>query len=235
MMDQAEIEELLALEALGGLEAVDRARLHDLLDEHVDDRVEIDELRAAFSDTAAMLGSGLEPTPLSADLEARTVAAALAIPRSGDTPPTAPARRWRTALIAVAAAIALVAVGAIGGYIAAPRNPFEEFVAQPGVRLIPFEPSDGGTGTMTLAISADGRSGYVIGAGLAPPPSGDVYELWTIQGKKPASLGCLVPSDGHVSQPLSGGFDTADVAAMTVESSACPAAPTTGPVQVATL
>jgi hypothetical protein len=231
MSDRVELEELLALEALGGLEQDDRVRLLALLDERDEERSENDELRAAFSDTAAMLGVGLEPTPLSADLEDRTVASALA----GPTSATAPSRRRGTALVAVAAAIVLIVIGAIGGYLASQRSPFEEFVANPGVRFIPFEPAEGGAGTMTLAVSADGRSAYVIGAGLAPPPSGEVYEMWTIQGKKPVSLGCIVPTDGRVIQPLSGSFDSADVAAMTVESATCPAAPTTAPVQVATL
>ena len=169
-----------------------------------------------------MLGAGFQPTPLSADLEERTVAAALAAPSS-----TAPGRRWRAALVAVAAAVFLVAVGAIVGYVTAPPSGFEAFMQTEGVRLVPFDAGEGGTGTMTLAVAPDGRSAYVIGAGVEAPPSGEVYELWTISGKTPTSLGCLVPSDGFVSQPLTGSFDTADVAAMTVESAACPAAPTT--------
>ena len=88
---------------------------------------------------------------------------------------------------------------------------------------------------MTLAVSADGNAGYVIGSGVQAPPAGQVYELWTIAGETPTSIGCLVPTDGVVNQPLTGSFGTADVAAMTVEPSACPAAPSTPPVQVATL
>ena len=230
MRDQVEIEELLALEALGGLEADDRVRLSALIEERPEDRLEMEDLRAEFADTAAMLGAGFQATPLSADLEERTVAAALAAPSS-----TAPSRRWRAALAAVAAAVFLVAVGAIVGYVTAPPSGFEAFMQQEGVRLVPFDPGEGGTGTMTLAVAPDGRSAYVIGAGVEAPPSGEVYELWTISGKTPTSLGCLVPSDGFVSQPLTGSFNTADVAAMTVESAACPAAPTTAPVQVAAL
>jgi anti-sigma-K factor RskA len=230
MRDHTEIEELLALEALGGLESDDRARLQALIAEHGEDCAECAALRADFSETAAMLGAGLDPTPLSADLEERTVAAALS-PRSA----TAPARRWRAALVALAAAIILVTVGAIGGYLAAPRSDVEAFIHRSGVRFVPFEPGDGGSGTMTLAVGPDGTSAYVIGSGLASPPSGEVYELWTITGKTPTSLGCLVPSNGNVSQRVEGSFATADVAAMTVESAACPAAPTSAPVQVAML
>ena len=75
----------------------------------------------------------------------------------------------------------------------------------------------------------------MIGTGLPTPPDGQVYELWTIAGDTPTSLGCVVPSDGHIAQKVQGGFSTADVAAVTVESASCPSAPTTDPVQIATL
>jgi hypothetical protein len=75
----------------------------------------------------------------------------------------------------------------------------------------------------------------VIGTGLPTPPDGQVYEVWTIAGDTPTSLGCVVPSDGHIAQKVQGAFSTADVAAVTVESAACPSAPTTDPVQIATL
>jgi anti-sigma-K factor RskA len=218
MRDHTEIEELLALEALGGLEPDDRARLDVLLAEHGADCPECAELRSGFADTAAMLGTGLGPTDVSAGLEDRTVATALA---------GGPA--------AIAAAVVLVAVGALGGYLAAPRNAEQSFLSQPGVRVVPFAPSDGTGGAMTLAVGPDGTKGYVLGSGLAEPPAGQTYELWTIQGDTPTSLGCVVPSDGQVVVPVTGAFTTADVAAVTVESSACPSAPTTSPVMIATL
>lgn len=244
MRDHTEIEELLALEALGGLEPDDRARLHALRAEHGPDCVECAELRAGFADTAAMLGTGLAPTPVSAGLEAQTIIKALDdAPTASDGPAKvdggaaaiAPTHRWRNALIAIAAAIVLVAVGALGGYLAAPRNPVESFLGQEGVQIVPFAPSDGTGGAMTLAVGPDGTTGYVLGSGLDAPPAGKTYELWTITGKAPTSLGCVVPTDGQVVLPVTGSFSTADVAAVTVESSICPSAPTTSPVLVATL
>ena len=242
MRDHTEVEELLALEALGGLEPGDRARLDALLAEHGPDCAECAELQAGFAETAAMLGAGLEPTPVSAGLEERTVAAALqdrnagVPPVAGDGAPSAiaPTHRRRTALIAIAAAVVLVAVGALGGYLAAPKSPVDEFLGQ-NVRIVPFEASDGTGGAMTLAVGPDGTNGYVFGSGLAAPPEGKTYELWTIKGDTPTSLGCVVPSNGQVVLPVAGSFSTADVAAVTVESSACPGAPTTSPVMVASL
>ena len=155
MSDHTEIEELLALEALGGLEPDDRARLDALLAEHGADDPEYEELRSGFADTAAMLGTGLRPTEVSAGLEDRTVAAALA----GGQAAIAPTHRRRNALIAIAAAVVLVAVGALGGYLAAPRSAEQTFLSQPGVRVVPFEPSDGTGGAMTLAVGPDGTHG----------------------------------------------------------------------------
>jgi len=243
MVDRTEIEELLALEALGGLEPDDRARLDALLAEPGLDAAEYEELRAGFAETAAMLGTGLEPSPVSAGLEERTVAAALGDGRAigdgsagGDGGPAAiaPTHRRRNALIAIAAAVVLVAVGALGGYLTAPRSteqvsPLQDYL------VVPFAPSDGTDGTMTLAVAPDGTKGYVIGSGLDAPPAGMTYELWTIKGDTPTSLGCVLPSNGQVVLPVTGSFTTADVAAVTVEPSACPAAPTTSPVMVAAL
>ena len=137
--------------------------------------------------------------------------------------------------LAVAAAIVLLAVGALGGYLAAPRSSVAAFIQQPGVTLVPFEQSTGAVGTMTLAIGPDGTEAYVIGTGLPTPPDGQVYEVWTIAGDTPTSVVCVEPSDGHIAEKVQGAFSTADVAAVTVESAACPSAPTTDPVQVATL
>jgi hypothetical protein len=243
MRDNTEIEELLALEALGGLEPDDRVRLDALLTEAGAESAAYDELRAAFADTAAMLGSGLRPTSVSDGLEDRTVAMALGsasaraagpIIGDGGPPPIAPTHRRRTALIAIAAAVVLVAVGALGGYLAAPRNA-EQVPSLENFRVVPFAPSDGTAGAMTLAVAPDGTTGYVLGSGLATPPEGKAYELWTIAGKTPTSLGCVVPANGQVVLPVTGSFATADVAAVTVESNACPSAPTTSPVMVATL
>ncbi len=111
MSDHTEIEELLALEALGGLEPEDRARLDVLLAEHGAD-LEYAELRRGFADTAAMLGTGLRPTEVSAGLEDRTVAAALAgvrrrsrRPIAAATPSSRSPPRWCSSLSARSAGI----------------------------------------------------------------------------------------------------------------------------------
>lgn len=231
MREHGEIEELLALESLGGIEPDDRARLAALRAEH-GDCAACAELEAGFRDTAAALGASLPEAEVGAELEDRTVAAALAEPRATAQ---VQSRGRPKAWLAVAAAVVLIAIGAVGGYLAAPRSSVAAFIQQPGVTLVPFEQTADGAGTMTLAIGPDGSDAYVIGTGLTTPPDGQVYELWTITGETPASLGCVVPSDGHIAVGVHGDFANADVAAMTVESSSCPTAPTTDPVQVASL
>jgi Anti-sigma-K factor rskA len=231
MREHGEIEELLALEALGGIEPEDRARLAALRAEH-GECPECAELEAAFRETAVALATALPAAEVGAPFEDRVVAAALSEPRVATL---ASSRRRPRAWLAVAAAVVLVAIGALGGYLAAPRSSVGAFIQQPGVTLVPFEQANGGTGTMTLAIGPEGTDAYVIGTGLPPPPAGQVYEMWTITGENPTSLGCAVPTDGHVTLSVQGDFTTADVAAMTVESDSCPSAPTTDPVQVATL
>ena len=82
------------------------------------------------------------------------------------------ARRRSRAWLAVAAAVLLVAIGAVGGYLAAPRSSVAAFLQQPGVTLVPFEQTAPSSGTMTLAIAPDGTEAYVIVAspGCRPRP-----------------------------------------------------------------
>jgi hypothetical protein len=244
MRDHTEIEALLALESLGGIEPSDRTRLATLLTEHGPDCSECAELETGVRDVAAALGEGLARTTYPAELEDRTVAAALAEPRaewhagSATAAPAATTHRWRTTLIAVAAAIMLVAVGSIGGFLSAPRGSdvaLDEFLSRPGVALVTFQPIEGQQGRVTLAINEDGSEAFLLGSDLPALPEGQVYEFWTIAGETPASLGCAIPQDGRVREHVEGDFASADVAAVTVESDICPSTPTTEPILVATL
>ena len=123
MGEHGEIEELLALESLGGIEPEDRARLAALRAEH-GDCAACAELEAGFRDTAAALGASLSDAEVSAELESRTVAAALAEPRATAQ---VQSRGRPKAWLAVAAALVLIAIGAVGGYLAAPRSSVAAF------------------------------------------------------------------------------------------------------------
>ncbi len=237
MNDHSEIEELLALEALGGIELDDRARLASLRAEHGAGCAECLELEAAYRDVAAGLGADLAASALSEGLEERTVAAALDEPRA-DGAGAARAPKWRTVLVAVAAAFFLVVVGATAGYLAAPggdERALDDFLAQPGVTLVPLEATDGQPGSVTLAVGPDGAQAYLLGSDLPALSAGQVYAFWTIAGETPASLGCAIPEDGRIRELVAGDFTNADLAAVTVENTACPSAPTTDPILVGSL
>ena len=237
MRDHVAVEELLAVEALGGLDRDDRGTLDALLAEHGPDCAECAALREEFAETAAMLGTGLGETPVSEGLEEQTVRLALADRRGDASPAPKPSRggRW---LVAVAAAIVLLAVGAAAGYLAAPpstEDAFGAFVNQRGTNVVQMEPVEGQQGSVTLAVGADGTEGFIAASDLPALPDGKVYELWTIAGDTPTSVGCLAPEGGQATQPITGSFGSADVAAITVEDAACPDAPTTAPVLAAEL
>jgi anti-sigma-K factor RskA len=239
MTEHTEIEELFALEALGGLEPDDRELLAGLRVEHGFDCADCAALQAGFGETAVLLAAVLAPSAVSADLEERTLAAALAEPRVG-IPPVHSDRthRWRTALVAVAAAVVLVVVGATAGYLAAPsgnEQALEAFLDRSGVTFVPLEPTRGQQGSMTMAIAGDGTEAYVLGSGLPALPGGQVYAFWTISGETPTSTGCAAAEDGRIRQLISGDFSDAELAAVTVEDATCPAAPTTPPILVGQL
>src|SRR5205085_570154 len=65
--------------------------------------------------------------------------------------------------------------------------------------------------------------------------SAEAYELWTCRGKTPSSAGWFAPENGDVRREVSADVWSADALAITVESSACPAAPTSQPVMSGTV
>ncbi len=146
------IDELIALDAIGGLEEADRAELQAILAEHGDDCAGCDERFAAYAEAAATLAMALEPVGPSAGAEDRLIAAARARDAGphadgvSDTAPSRPAlsvvpgdggttdvaRDEAPALvrprrvgrwIAAAAVAAALLVGGVSGFVAAPRPP----------------------------------------------------------------------------------------------------------------
>src|SRR5207244_6254808 len=98
---------------------------------------------------------------------------------TGALPARARSRRWVSAAVAVAAAVALVA-GAVG-YELAPRGPsvpssFLAFLAQPGTKVIQFPARDGQQ--LAVAVQSGRPAAWVFGSGLPALPKNRVYELW---------------------------------------------------------
>jgi hypothetical protein len=76
---------------------------------------------------------------------------------------------------------------------------------------------------------------FVVGSGLDQPPTGRAYELWMFRGQTPVSAGCFVPENGDVLHEVNADLSGANAMAVTVESNACPSAPTSQPVMSASI
>jgi hypothetical protein len=86
-----------------------------------------------------------------------------------------------------------------------------------------------------MAYTPGERGALVWGAGLPDPGGGKTYELWMIEDGNPVRGACLAPTDGAVATYLDADLSSAELMAVTVESTDCPSAPTTDPVFTAEL
>jgi hypothetical protein len=227
MTDHDRIEELLTLEALGALEDEDAAALAAALEEHGPDCSECARLRREIGDTAGRLAFALDPVAVRVSIREDILSA-------GRGKLLRRVLVLRRGLVAVAATI-LVILGAVGGYLLAPRPQSDlaalaGFLSRPDVRVVQFE---GAEGNVSAAVAA--REGFLFASDLRPPPEGRVYELWMIRGETPVRGLCVEPRDGVVVARFEGPVTASDVLAVTVESASCPTSPTTEPIFVAPL
>ncbi|MFL5735838.1 MAG: anti-sigma factor domain-containing protein [Actinomycetota bacterium] len=243
MRDHAAIEELIALHALNALDPSDEHALASQRSDHGAGCAECLHLESAYGEVAGRLAFSLEPAEIREGFEDELVTRALGDaqePRSsGDH--ARERRRFATPVRAVAgfvAAVLIVAAG-IGGYLLAPRQDtvaeaLAEKLEQPGTQAVQL--SGSGPGTMKVVYGPGDSDVFLVGAGLEEPPSGKAYELWRFEGKTPVSTGCFAPQeDGDVLHEVSANLSASNAMAITVESEACPAAPTSQPVMSAPL
>lgn len=227
MRDHSRIEELLALDALGALDAGDKEALEQEMAAHGPGCLECDRLRRGYEETAGRLAFSLDPVPVR-----RSTADEI-------SSVTQPGGRHKPGLwggVAAAAAVLVMLVfAAAGGYLLAPREgkdaaELAAFLSRPDVQLVPFE---GETGNLKVAMTPDGAQAYVFGSDLPQPEEGNVYELWIVRGETPISVLCATPEKGSVVGAVPLQLEDEDVLAVTVESSDCPDAPTSDPILVA--
>jgi anti-sigma-K factor RskA len=228
--DHALIDELLAARALGGLDDQDAAVLERELATH-GDCDECRRLETQHAEVAGMLAFALDPRPVSDEIVDRI----LADPRIPAAAPAAPpdalasrrdARlvRWQAAF-GVAAAVALVLAIVLATRAGGPNVP--------GSVVVAFEGAAPGEVALTYT---PGEAGALLWAtGLPDPGPGNVYEVWMFEGDQPVRSACLTPYDGAVAAYLDADLSSAELMAVTVESAACPDAPTTDPVYTAEL
>ncbi len=232
--DHSVIEELMAIDALGGLDGNDLATLERERAAHGADCAECLALERAFAETAGRLAFALDPQPVDEGVLERILAAPRTSPaaaRPGDDLAERRARRpkaWQ-ALVAAAAVIVLLVV------VVATALPSTTGVteAAPTQRIVTF--SGETDGTLAMAFTP-GQPGAVFwGSGLPDPGPGKVYEIWMIEGDRPISGGCVSPTDGVIALRVDASIGTTDTMAVTPEPADCPAAPTSPPVLLADL
>ncbi|HWL90735.1 MAG TPA: anti-sigma factor [Actinomycetota bacterium] len=222
--DHALIDELLAIRVLDALDDDDRALLERELAAH-GDCGECRRLEAEHSEVAGMLALALDPRPVNEGMADRILARADRDRPSADEVSArrdGRLRRWQAGF-GVAAAIALILAFALA-------------TRQGGVRVPEtFVPFEGASGTLAMAYTLGERGVLVWGTGLPDPGAESVYELWMIEDGEPVRGACLVPTDGAVAAYVDADPSSAELMAVTVESSDCPDSPTTDPIYTAEL
>ncbi len=226
--DHTLIEELLAIREIDGLDEDDAARLERALADH-GDCDECRRLHVEHAEVAGMLALALDPRPVDPSMVDRILAqpqrSAGAV--AGPVDEVSARRdgrlgRWQAAS-GVAAAVALILA------IVLATRP--DGVPVPET-IVPFE---GAPGELAMAYTP-GEGGVLIwGTGLPDPGAQRVYELWMIENGEPVRGACLTPSDGAVAAYIDADPSSAELMAVTVESSECPDAPTTDPIFTAAL
>ena len=233
--DHTTIEELLAVQALGGLDGDDLDRLVREQATHGDCET-CRRLEHDFTETAGMLAFSLEPQLVDPSMADRILSESAQEPRVSqlvaahvddlsDHRERRNRRRWQGLIAAaVAAALALVVIAAT--VLRPDTTPISS--ASPSQEIVRFE----GTGDGELAVAfTPGQPGAVIwGSGMASPDDGQVYEIWMIADGTPVSGGCVVPTDGTIALAVQADVGTSEFMAVTIEDPACPGAPTTPPV-----
>jgi hypothetical protein len=242
MRDHAAIEELIALGALDGLDPSGARELAAQRSDHGADCEECLRLESTYDEVAGRLAFAVEPAEIRDGFEDQLVTLARGgeNPERGDDAPPSIARerdrrrfaRPMRALAGVVAAALIVGAG-VGGYLLAPKEEsatraLEQLLRQPNVQQL--ELTGGANGTMNVYYAPGHPDAFLVGSGLDQPPSGKAYELWMFRGQTPVSAGCFAPENGNVLQEVNADPSGADAMAITVESNACPAAPTSQPV-----
>ncbi|MDX1870819.1 anti-sigma factor [Mycolicibacterium sp. 120266] len=102
-------------------------------------------------------------------------------------------KRWRTAVLAAAAAI-IVAAGGVGiGIALRPATPApttaQQVFAAPDVRTVSGPIPTGGTAT--VVFSKERNAGVLVMNNVAPPADGTVYQMWLLRSNGPESAGTM--------------------------------------------
>lgn len=224
------LEELMAAEALGGVEASDRAELERLRAAYPE---ESRSFEAQFADVAADLALALEPVVPRAEAADELLAAA----RRTDAAPA----RWsrRSVLIgAAAAAVAAVAGGVVGYAVRGEPEPtaaerIGEFLDDPATRVVSFPAR--AEESLSVLYRPGSADAWLVGSRVRSPGVSRVYQLWyqPTGSSTMRSAGTFDPDPGgRVTAQASVGADIAALA-VSVEPDGGSDQPTTDPVYLA--
>lgn len=233
-----ELHTLSGAYALNALSAEEVAQFREHLDACPACRQEVRELQKAAADMGA--AESLTPPP---HLRERVLAEADRTPqlppltRGSTAAPSdgadvvAMRRPWATRLLVAAAAVLLVAAGAIG------LSQLQEeeqgtLLAQEVVQV--FEAEDANTATMETAnggrisvATSPSRGEMAVDTDELPPLDEDhVYQLWAIQGDEISSVGILEPEKGAAMEMPAPDTEVA----ITIEPAGGSVQPTTEPI-----
>lgn len=214
-MEHEEIAELLGAYALGALEADERARVDDLLDRSPEARVEL----ARYEHALVALNDAEATAPLPAGGWDRVRTAMHDEAADGDRPTMAPVvelpilrlprreRARRGGPVVLAAAAAIVAAGLAVALVVQRQGGSGSLQDAADAALTDGASRIGRLAGDGLSIRAvvDGRgNGYLFAADLPALPEGRVYQLWSLDGPAPVSLGILGNRPGLVAFPTGG-------------------------------
>ncbi len=251
------IEELVAADALDGLDERDRLELRREMATHGEHCLECERLVAEYTEAAGRLAFGLEPVPMSPGAEDRLLETARSIrepsglapgtvasrdrpssvlpdrpllpqvPRQGDRPRLAAIRRRTDVRRWLSAAAVAAAIAVVAGFVGYALAPNGA-----GVRTVAFPAKHGQR--LAVVYSPGTGDAVVVGSNLSPPPDGKVYELWyrpgAGAGMRPAGTFIPDPSGAVVARTKVG--TSFDLLAVSYEPPGGSPQPTSQPVFV---
>jgi anti-sigma-K factor RskA len=187
-MSHEEANDLLALDAVGALEASDREEI----ERHLSTCASCRHLAAQYADVASLLPAALDPAPPPARLRRNLMAQVY-----GEATSKAPAPWWRRLVTAIPANRAITVVGAAALAAAVVIAIWGMAGRGPTPAPVSYVVS-GGTSqqsvTGTLAVDATRTQSVLTVHGLAALPRTEVYEVWLIPGHgAPKGVAFLTP------------------------------------------
>jgi anti-sigma-K factor RskA len=230
-----ELRELLGAYVLDALEDDERARVERRLSVDPEAQAEVDRLAGTVDMALAADVAEVRPPP---DLWDRISAGLPTDELAGRRARRSRSKLGRGVLAVAAAVVAIVAVGVVVAQTDDDPEPLtvqlqrraEQAAEAAGSRSAELT-SAASNATVTIVTDADGRA-FVIPQGLPALAADQTYQLWSLDGAQPVSLGLLGPDPTASVVTLGSEPETL---AISVEPASGSTAPTTDPVVVGTL